>query len=120
MFKEFPVFDQSDFELISFSATKWDDGTYSAHIDFFKRLANEEGLAEGMTFITQIYGETLKELHDKLGTLIDTGMLVCENIDAHGMLFDEQGNEIDTICWNMYSDDFESELITAPGSSMVQ
>jgi hypothetical protein len=104
--KEWPIVDMMDFESVVISATRWDSGEYTAMFNFYHTVADGEGEANsGMSLATHIGGLTLRELYLKLETLFDIGYFDGTEVEDHGQLFDERGEELATICWHQLSDD---------------
>jgi hypothetical protein len=104
--KEWPILDIMDFEGVVISATRWDSGEYTAMFNFYHTVAEDEGGANtGMSLATHIGGLTLRELYLKLDMLFTIGLFDGTEVDDHGTLFDERGEELATICWHQLSDD---------------
>jgi len=103
--QDWPIIDTMDFEGVVISATRWDSGEYTAMINLYHVIAEDGTGNAGMTLATHIGGLTLRELYLKIETLIDIGLFDGTEVDDHGTLFDERGNELATICWHQLSDD---------------
>ena len=103
--KDWPIVDVADFESVIISATKWDSGEYTAMFNFYHTVGDDGKGNTGMSLATHIGGLTLRELYLKLETLFDIGYFDGTEVDDHGQLFDERGNELATICWHQLSDD---------------
>ena len=101
--KDWPIVDMMDFESVIISATRWDSGEYTAMFNFYHTVADEANT--GMSLATHIGGLSLRELYLKLEMLFEIGLFDGTEIEDHGRLFDEQGNELATICWHQLSDD---------------
>ena len=103
--KEWPILDIMDFEGVVISATRWDSGEYTAMFNFYHTMAEDGTGNTGMSLATHIGGLTLRELYLKLETLFEIGLFDGTDVDDHGTLFDERGEELATICWHQLSDD---------------
>lgn len=102
---DWPIVDMLDFESVIISATRWDSGEYTAMFNFYHTVADDEdGANAGMSLATQIGGRTLRELYLKLEILFKVGLFDGTEIDDHGQLFDERGEELATICWHQLTD----------------
>lgn len=108
-FKDFPITEILDFELVTIDVTKFED-CYQSHFSFFKKFKDEKGNAEGFVFIPQILGESLEEIGERIDSLIDSGFLNGINISDHGLLYNENGDEIGTVCWNSLCETFDDDL----------
>jgi hypothetical protein len=109
-YAECPVATVYDFETVVVDVTRFEgeDGyMYSPILTFYKQFADDEtGQAgEGMSFCTGIVGETIHEIHDRVGLVIASGFFGEIGISSHGTLYDEAHDEIDDICWASYGDD---------------
>lgn len=103
--KSWPIIDMMDFEGCVISATRWDSGEYTAMINLYHKFSPDGTQNEGMSFATHVGGLTLRELYLKIETLIEVGMFDGTEVDSHGTLFDERGEELATICWHQFSAD---------------
>ena len=118
-YSEFPfVCLGHDFESVAFDATRWDNGEYNIHMVFFKQWADDDTgqRAEGVILNTPVGGSDLQELLESVQRIIGSGILAGVEILDHGTLYDENGNEIDTLCWpsihqgTQCSEDSEGEV----------
>lgn len=98
-FSTFPWVDHFDFECVSIDVTKWEHGTYSCHFVYLRENSDETA-SEGCIINTDIGGKTLTETWHKVKTVIETGLFGSMEVLSHGALYDENGDEIGTICWD--------------------
>ena len=110
--KKFPVIDMCEFEGIVADATRWEDGTYSVMLAFFKSFADDDTRARGFVLNTHLGGESLRDVYHKLNALFELGLFNGSELSGHGNLFDHDGNIIDEICWHHFSDDIDDQDIT--------
>jgi hypothetical protein len=104
-YKGFPVACMSDFEAVVVDVINYED-EYIAHLNFFKQFADDEGQrGEGFVIATQISGETLLEIYQKIALMIEVGFFDGTNVAGHGTLYDEEHNEIESICWHQFGED---------------
>lgn len=103
--KIWPVVDMAEFEGVIISATRWADNEYTAMINLYHTIGEDGAGNTGMSIATHIGGSTLRELYLKIETLFDIGLFDGTEVDDHGTLFDEHGNELATICWHQFSED---------------
>ena len=102
-FKDWPVADMTDFDAVVVDATKWGDDGYSAVFNFVHKYSDQGN--EGFTLMTQVIGSTLREVYQQVTAIINLGFFDGSNVQAHGALYDEEHNELATICWHQYSDE---------------
>ena len=98
-FSKFPIISTHDFEYVEIDALKIEDDVYVAMLNFFKENEEEDNSVDGFSLDTAIYGETLKELFDKIGFLFNSGLFDNINVGTHGSLWGIDGERIDSICW---------------------
>jgi hypothetical protein len=104
-YKGFPVACMSDFEAVVVDVINYED-EYIAQLNFFKQFADDEGQrGEGLVLATQISGETLLEIYQKIALMIEVGFFDGTNVAGHGTLYDEEHNEIESICWHQFGED---------------
>jgi len=105
-FSEWPVVDMMDFETVIIDATRWDNGDYTAMLNFYHTMAEtEEERSTGFTLCTHIGGRNLREVYQKINAAVLLGLFDGASVDAHGTLWNEAGDEIDGICWHQYDDE---------------
>jgi hypothetical protein len=113
--------DTLDFQGIVCDATKWEDGTYTIIFNFFTDTCedlskldetSEDIPYKGLTFYTQMEGESLHELYVKLSIMMEMGFFKDNIVSGHGTLWDSEGNEINEINWSDYQveDDEERDI----------
>ena len=102
-FKDWPVADMSEFCEVIVHVTKWDENAYTANFDFVSEYSDEGN--RGFTLCTQVVGASIREIYQKVTMLIGLGIFDGSNVQAHGELYDEDHNELATICWHQYGDD---------------
>jgi hypothetical protein len=109
---EFPFLCYHDFETVALDATRWESGGYNVHLVFFKQFADDDTgqRAEGLILNTGICGETLSELLEGVQQLIGSGIFGSLDIADHGTLYNEHGDEIDTLCWQSIYDGTQCDL----------
>lgn len=113
-FKDFPVACMTDFEAVVVDVINFED-TYVAQLNFFKQFADDsDQRAEGFVLATEISGDTLLEIYQKIAMMIEIGFFDGTNVSGHGTLYDENHDEIESICWHQFgeSDYDEDEDIT--------
>jgi hypothetical protein len=104
-YKGFPVACMSDFEAVVVDVINYED-EYIAQLNFFKQFADDGGQrGEGLVLATQICGETLLEIYQKIALMIEVGFFDGTNVAGHGTLYDEEHNEIESICWHQFGED---------------
>ena len=106
-FDQWPVAQMSDFEIVIIDATQWKSGEYTLMFNFYKTIAETEGdKSSGFTLCTHIGGTSLREVYLKIASLVaDIGFFDGCDVSDHGVLWNEDGDEIATISWHQYSDD---------------
>ena len=102
-FKDWPVAQMGDFCEVIVDVTKWNDGAYTANFNFVHEYSDESN--SGFTLCTQVVGESIREIYQKVTMLINLGIFDGSNVQAHGELYDEDHNELALICWHQYADD---------------
>ena len=113
-FRDFPVACMHDFEAVVVDVINFED-TYVAQLNFFKQFADDgEQRAEGFVLATEISGDTLLEIYQKIAMMIEIGFFDGTNVSGHGTLYDENHDEIESICWHQFgeADYDEDEDIT--------
>ena len=98
-FSKFPIISTHDFEYVEIDALKIEDDGYVAMLNFFKENEEEDNSVHGFSLDTAIYGETLKEVFDKIGFLFGSGLFDNINVGTHGSLWSIDGERLDSICW---------------------
>jgi hypothetical protein len=111
---EWPIFDSIDFDLISFDCTLWKDNTYTLMINFYENGKNEEPPYSGLTMCTQINSDSLSEIYDKVSMLVELGLFDGVDVNSIGTLWDEEGNELETINWLSFEEDIDDEILELP------
>lgn len=106
--KDWHVFDPTDFDGVIIDATKWDDNVYSVAFNFYCTKEAEEENQVGFTLCTMIFGESLKECHERIMEVLNTGIFDEIEISSHGSVYDKDGEEIENICWNTFTDNEDS------------
>jgi hypothetical protein len=105
-FTDWPFVDMMDFKAVVVDATRWDEGEYTAMLNFYHTIAESESeKSSGFTIATHIGGDTLREVYQKITTILMMGLFDGSSVQAHGTLYSESGDEIANICWHQYSDD---------------
>lgn len=102
-FRDFPVACMHDFEAVVVDVVNFED-TYVAQLNFFKQFADGEQRAEGFVLATEICGETLLEIYQKITMMIEIGFFDGTNVSGHGTLYDENHDEIESICWHQFGE----------------
>lgn len=103
--KAWPIVDMMDFESVVISATRWDSGEYTAVFNFYHTTGEDGEANTGMSLATHIGGLTLRELYLKVEAMFQLGLFDGTEIEEHGQLFDERGEELAAICWHQFSDE---------------
>lgn len=104
-YKDFPVACMTDFEAVVVDVVNCDD-VYVAQLNFFKQFAGDnEQRGEGFVLVTEICGDNLLEIYQKIQSMIDIGFFDGTDVSGHGTLYDEEHNEIDQICWHQFGED---------------
>jgi hypothetical protein len=103
-YKGFPVACMSDFEAVVVDVINFED-TYVAQLNFFKQFADDsDQRAEGFVLATEISGDTLLEIYQKITMMIEIGFFDGTNVSGHGTLYDENHDEIESICWHQFGE----------------
>jgi hypothetical protein len=100
--KDFPITDMQDYESITCDVIKFTDNLYQAQLAFWHDISDEEN--EGFVMITGIVAESIEEIYELLDIVIQTGFFDGCEIKGEGTLFDTNGNMLDSIDWNQYSE----------------
>ena len=100
---DWPVAHMSDFCEVVVDVTKWDTNAYSANFNFVHEYSDSGN--SGFTLTSQVIGASIREIYQKVTVLINLGFFDGSNVQAHGELYDEDHNELATICWHQYADD---------------
>lgn len=104
-FENWPVIVTGEFEMLTIDAVHWTDGNYSATLNFFKTVAeNEDQQSTGFSLCTHMVASSLRQLYLKIEVLLEVGILDNCDISDNGTLWNEFGDEIATICWHQFSD----------------
>lgn len=120
MLSKWPVMDMLDFDLITFDATKWEDGNYTLMINFYE-TGKENPPHRGFTMCTQIGASSLEELYERISFLIETGLFDGVDVNSIGNLLDHNGNDIEEIEWMNFEDSFdESDDQGSPEESYLE
>ena len=110
-FQDFPVACMHDFEAVVVDVINCEDA-YVVQLNFFKQFADDEDQrAEGFVLATQICGETLLEIYQKITLMIEIGFFDGTNVSGHGTLYDENHDEIESICWHQFGEaDYDEDI----------
>lgn len=107
-YKDFPVACMHEFESVVVDVINYDD-TYVVQLNFFKQFADEgDQRGEGFVLATEICGDTLLEVYQKVNALIEIGLFDGTQVSGHGHVYDEDHNEIGQVCWHQFNEaDYE-------------
>ena len=104
-YKDFPVAEMHEFESVVVDVISRQD-EYEVVLNFFTQFANDGGQrGEGFVLATQITGTTLLEVYQRVAALIGAGLFDGTQVSGHGRVFNEDHDEIDTVCWHQFGDD---------------
>lgn len=105
--KDWPVLDILDFEGVTVDVTEWEKDCYTATLNF--HVQGEEPPFSGFSLCTQISGESIRELYQRVDMLLSVGLFDGVELSAHGTIWSADGDEIGEINWTDYADDFDEE-----------
>lgn len=120
MLKDWPILDMLDFEMVTFDATLWDDKTYTLMVNFYEPNDLDEPPFSGYSMCTQLNGDSLEELYEKISLLIEIGLFDGTEVGAIGTLWDEEGEELEEINWLSFEEDIDEDLLTVPKGVTIQ
>lgn len=103
--KDWPILDTLDFEGITVDVTKWNDDGYTVTLNFHEPNETGEPPFSGFSLCTQIGGDDLQEVYERVDILLASGMFDGIAVSTHGTIWNEDGDEIGEVNWNEYSDD---------------
>lgn len=100
--KEFPIISTDDFGYVEIDVLKLSDNQgFTIMMNFFvdEPGTDEEDAVEGFSLDTAMFGETIKELADRIGLLFASGLFDNLNVGAHGTIWTEDGEAAGVVCW---------------------
>lgn len=114
--KDWYVFDPTDFDGVMIDVTKWDENAYSLAFSFYctKEVEHSDEPQVGFTLCTMIFGQSLKECHERIMEVLDTGFFDEIEISSDGTVYDREGEEIESISWNTIANEGDSFIEEEP------
>lgn len=94
----FPWISTDEFEAASVDVTRFSDDFYSGHITYLS-IDDESVVQEGVSLDVPLFGSSLSEIALKINVLHSIGFFINVEFIHHGDLFDDNGDQLGTICW---------------------
>lgn len=105
--KDWPVLETLDFRGVTIDVTQWEDSEYTATLNF--HMPGEEPPFSGYSLCTQIAGDSLEEVWERIELLLASGLLDGIDVASRGTIWGTEGEELGEVDWSQWGDHWGNE-----------